>query len=154
MFPMKTTAKTILSLMAAGFALTTINIRSLAQSTPSEKPLSPAIMKILCERSPLNSRCAQGSSADSTGSMSGDTAPKKDKEEMKGEMTPSTPGSAPAAGSPSGGGTLPPTSTPTTSPDPTTTPTPEPSATPTPEPSATPTPEPSATPTPGTLPKP
>jgi hypothetical protein len=142
MFPMKTTVKTIFSLMAAGFVLTTITARSSAQSSaPSpEKPLSPQIMKILCERSPLNSRCAQGSNPEGAGSMSGDTASKKDKGEMKGdkkgdkkeEMTPSTPSTAPAptgiapdpsvpapaTGSPAGGGTLPPTGAPGTAPDP------------------------------------
>jgi uncharacterized surface protein with fasciclin (FAS1) repeats len=102
MFPMKTTAKTIFSLMAAGFVLTTINGRSVAQSseTSPEKPLSPQIMKILCERSPLNSRCAQSSNPDSSaGTASGD-APKEDKGEMKGdkkeETTPSTPSESPA----------------------------------------------------------
>jgi uncharacterized surface protein with fasciclin (FAS1) repeats len=123
---MKTTAKTIFSLMAAGFVLTTINARSSAQtSEPSaEKPLSPAIMKILCERSPLNSRCQQSSTPGGAAMPAGDTAPK---DEMKGgkkdEMTPSTPAPAtgdptmpstppPSTGSPSGGGTLPPTGTP------------------------------------------
>ncbi len=104
MFPMKTTAKTIFSLMAAGFVLTTINGRSVAQSSDTapapEKPLSPQIMKILCERSPLNSRCAQSSNPDSSaGAASGDV-PKEDKGEMKGdkkeETTPSMPSESPA----------------------------------------------------------
>jgi uncharacterized surface protein with fasciclin (FAS1) repeats len=150
MFPMKTTAKTIFSLMAAGFVLTTINARSLAQSseTSPEKPLSPQIMKILCERSPLNSRCAgsastEGSSSAPKEEMKEDK--KEDKEDKKEEMTPSTSGSPtdptapsttdPASGGtmspttpgtttdPAGGGTLPPT-TPGTTPDPGMTPAP------------------------------
>jgi hypothetical protein len=133
MFPMKTTAKTIFSLMAAGFVLTTISARSIAQSSDTapapEKPLSPQIMKILCERSPLNSRCAQGSAPDSAGSASSEspspsTSPDPSMSSpspsaspdpsMSSPMPTTSPDPsmpAPATGSPAGGGTLPPTGT-------------------------------------------
>jgi uncharacterized surface protein with fasciclin (FAS1) repeats len=125
-FPMKTTAKTIFSLMAAGFVLTTINARSSAQTSSDkptpEKPLSPQIMKILCERSPLNSRCAGGSGSagsssmpatppmgggSSDGSTSMPTTPPAGGTTIPpGEATPPAP--APTIKEPAGGSTLPP----------------------------------------------
>ncbi len=103
MFPMKTTAKTIFSLMAAGFVLTTISARSSAQTsaTPAEKPLSPQIMKILCERSPLNSRCAGGSG--SPGSASTPATPAAPPTGGGSPDTPSAPITPPTgSGSPDG----------------------------------------------------
>lgn len=123
MFPMKTTAKTILSLMAAGFALTTINTRSLAQSTPSEKPLSPAIMKILCERSPLNSRCAGGAGSTSATPTS-TTPPASGSPDSSTPMPATPPTGSPDAPSttgtpPASGGTMPPGETTPSTPAPT-----------------------------------
>lgn len=104
--------------MAAGFILTTITSRSSAQPSPTEKPLSPQILKILCERSPLNSRCAQSGSlgaspsAPVTSSGGGTLPPAQ--EVPQGEIMPAAPLPEPTA--PAGGGTLPPVPSPSTTP--------------------------------------
>ena len=83
---MKTTSKTIFGLLTLGFVLSTTGAQSWAQSGTAEKPMKPQILKILCERSPLNSRCPKGSAS---------AIPDSDK--------------TPVPVGPSGGGALPPT---------------------------------------------
>ncbi len=74
--------------MTVGFLLTAVGqSKSLAQSAPApEKPMREDVLKILCQRFPLNSRC-QGS-ADST------------------QAAPTTP-AAPEPTAPAGGGSAP-----------------------------------------------
>jgi hypothetical protein len=100
---MKTTSKTILGLLTLGFALSTASAQSWAQSSAPEKPMKPQVLKILCERFPLNSRCPQGGAASGAPAMSAPTG---------GGMTPApdkTPEKTPVPVGPSGGGALPPT---------------------------------------------
>ena len=101
---MKTTSKTIFGLLTLGFVLSTASAQSWAQSGTSEKPMKPQVLKILCERSPLNSRCPQGGAVSGAPAMSAPTG---------GGMTPmgtdKTPDKTPVPVGPSGGGALPPT---------------------------------------------
>lgn len=98
MLPMKTTPKTIFSLLTASFVLAATGSPSLAQLEPTQKPLRPYILKILCERSPLNSRCPEGRTVSSTPTA---TTPKS------GGVSENAP-TVPVG--PSGGGTAPLTS--------------------------------------------
>jgi uncharacterized surface protein with fasciclin (FAS1) repeats len=96
---MKTTSKTIFGLLTLGFVLSTVGSQSWAQSSAPEKPMKPQVLKILCERSPLNSRCPQGGAASGTPAVAAPTG---------GGMTPA-PDKTPVPVGPSGGGELPPT---------------------------------------------
>jgi hypothetical protein len=114
MFRMKTTSKTIFSLVAAGLLLYVSGAQVLAQSSsPSPKTLSPKALKKLCAKTPSDSRCpASSSSPSSSGSMpssSGTSAPS--------DSMPSSSGtSAPSGSMPSSSGTSAPSSDSTTSP--------------------------------------